>query len=123
MKKGNKMFGKKDYRDIDETDPDKYFGFVAPRTSPRTINYILKEDLERLIEGGIPTERDYGIGSGARYFKNTEGRFGGTACTAYFLGAKEIQEYVLTKPDFIQRAIKTGVTWFLPEAAQDIFVF
>lgn len=116
------MYSDKDYRDSKVTDPDKYFAYTAPRCSPPTTHYILKSDLESLKEGKIPQERDFGTG-GAAYYRNTEGRYGGVACGAHFLSSKEIQEYLILDPDFVQRAIENNVTWFLPKEATDIFVF
>ena len=116
------MFYEKDPRDSKVTDPNKYFAYTAPRTSPKTINYILKEDLENLKEGEIPQIDDFSCG-GASYYINTDGRYGGCACTAHFLKAKEIQEYMYNDSDFIKKAIENNVTWFLPKEANEIFVF
>ena len=113
----------KDFRDIEETDPTKYFAYTSPSTQPKTTHYILVKDLERLMEGEIPQQRDFDTGSGASYFRNTDGKFAGTACAAHFLSAKEIQEFVAKDKKFVSKAIKSNATWFLPPIIKDIFLF
>jgi len=105
------------------TNPDKYFAYTSPSATPPRTFYILKSDLERLKEDEIPKLSDYSTGIGASYYKDTNGRYGGTACAEHFMRAKEIQEYLLEDDEFINRAIKTDRTWFIPKVAQDIFIF
>lgn len=115
------MLGEKDSRDIDITDPDAYFAYTCASTSPTTTRYILKTDLARMMKGKIPTFDRYE--GGAAYYNNTDGKFGGTGSSTYFFRSKEIQEYVANDEEYVKRAIKEGITWFLPKEIQDIFVF
>jgi hypothetical protein len=117
------MFNDKDPRDIDNTNPEDYFAYTSPNTSPTTIKYILKKDLINLKEGRLPQSDDYSTGNGAAYYRDTNGRYGGSACAAHFLSAKEIQDFLFEDDDFVHRAIEEKVTWFFPDVVRDMFVF
>jgi len=115
------MFNK-DPRDIDVTDPNEYFAYTAPNCSSKVTYYVLKSTLDNLKEGNIPEKDDFSTGCGGNYFVNTNGRYGGSACAAHFLKAKEIQAYVLSDSAFVKKAIEANITWFMPENV-DLFVF
>jgi len=111
-----------DYRNSKITDPSKYFAYTSPDTYPATIQYVLLSTLEAIKESNIPQKNDFSTFGGS-YFRNTNGEYGGCGCGAYFLSAKEIQEYMMKDINFVNRAIKTNVIWFLPKEVADIFVF
>jgi len=111
----------KDFRDSDVTDPDAYFAFVAPRTQPKTINYVLISSLESMKNGNIPKKGEFS--GGANYYKNTEGHYGGQGSMEYFLEAPEILEWMQSDPEFIRRCIEAGALHLVPKDVQDIFVF
>lgn len=110
-----------DYRNINVTDPDEYFGYTAPNCSPPTTFYILKGHLEQLKEGKLPEKGDFSVG-GASYYRNTNGEYGGCACKELFFRAPEIQKHLSQDKAFIEKAINAGITWFLPKDI-DMFVF
>ena len=118
-----KMNYKKDFRDIDVTDPELYLAYTSPNTSPKTILYVLKSDIEGIKERKLPQRGDFGTGMQIAYFSNTNGRFAGIACTELFLRAPEIQAYLLADKEFIVKAIEQNVTWFLPQEIIDVFIF
>lgn len=116
------MFDNKDPRDISENNPDAYVAYTVPNTSSKITYYVLKETLENLKEGKLPEADDFSTGYGGCYYANTNGRYGGTACAAHFLKAKEIQDFLLNDPTFIKKAIESNVTWFMPEQT-NVFMF
>ena len=118
-----KMNYKKDFRDIDVTDPELYLAYTSPNTSPKTILYVLKSDIEGIKERKLPQRGDFGTGMQIAYFSNTNGRFAGIACTELFLRAPEIQAYLAVDKEFIVKAIEQNVTWFLPQEIIDVFIF
>lgn len=117
------MYYEKDLRDIDVTDPELYLAYTSPNTSPKTIQYVLKSDIDGIKERKLPQRGDYNTGRQIAYYSNTKGRYAGTACTELFLRAPEIQAYLVADKEFIVKAIEQDVTWFLPQEIVDIFVF
>ena len=117
-----KMNYKKDFRDIDVTDPELYLAYTSPNTSPKTIRYVLKSNIDDIKYRKLP-QRDDSSGMHIAYYSNTNGRYAGTACTELFLRAPEIQAYLATDKEFIVKAIEQNVTWFLPKVIRDVFVF
>ena len=117
------MYYSKDSRDIDVTDPELYLAYTSPNTSPKTILYVLKSDIDGIKERKLPQRGDFGTGMQIAYFSNTNGRFAGIACTELFWRAPEKQAYLATDKEFIVKAIEQNVTWFLPQEIVDIFVF
>lgn len=111
-----------DYRNSQITDPSKYFAYTSPNTSPETIQYVLISTLEEIKKSTIPQKNDFST-CGGSYYRNTNGEYGGCGCGAHFLSAKEIQEYMMKDINFVNKAIKSNVTWFFPKEATDIFVF
>ena len=112
----------KDSRDIDVIDPELYLAYTSPNTSPKTIRYVLKSDINVIKERKLPQRGDFS-GMQIAYYSNTNGRYAGTACTELFLRAPEIQAYLVADKEFIVKAIEQNVTWFLPQEIVDIFVF
>ncbi len=117
------MFGDSDFRDSKITDPEKYFAFTPDNVQPPRQYYVLKEDLEGIKKGELPKHRMDFKGRGAAYYKNTDGRYGGTAIAAHFLFAPEVMEWLQSDPEFMRRCVDEGATAFLPKDVQDIFVF
>lgn len=110
------------YGNIKVTDPNQYFAFTAPDLYPATIFYILKSDLENLKKGKLPEKGSFFSSGGSKYYKNTNGEYGGWERKGYFFKSPEIQSYLLQDKDFILQAVKDGITWFLPKDI-DMFIF
>ena len=51
-----------DSRNIDIINPDEYFAYTAPSTTPKTILYILKKDLENMKNSKIPQRDNFTTG-------------------------------------------------------------
>ena len=117
------MYYAKDSRDIDVTDPELYLAYTSPNTSPKTIRYVLKSDINGIKERKLPQRGDFSTGMQIAYYSNTNGRYAGLACTELFLRAPEIQAYLVADKEFIVKAIEQNVTWFLPQEIIDIFLF
>jgi len=119
-----------DPRDIDVTDPNEYFEFTAPTISPVKVKvYMLKKALENLKTGEIPQKDDFKLPGayyylpGAYYYMDTNGRYGGYGCKSYFFLSPEIVQYLSSDTNFVKKAIKENVTWWLPENVLSLFVF
>lgn len=91
------MYYEKDLRDIDVTDPELYLAYTSPNTSPKTILYVLKSDINRIKEQKLPQRGDFSTGRQIAYYSNTNGRYAGLACTELFLSAPEIQAYLVAE--------------------------
>ena len=117
------MYYAKDSRDIDVTDPELYLAYTSPNTSPKTIRYVLKSDINGIKERKLPQRGDFSTGMQIAYYSNTNGRYAGLACTELFLRAPEIQAYLVADKEFIFKAIERNVTWFLPQEIIDVFLF
>lgn len=117
------MFGEKDYRDSNITDPEKYFAFTPDNVQPPRQYYVLIDDLERIKRGVIPKNRRDFKGYGASYFKNTEGSYGGQAVASHFLFSPEVMMWLQSDPEFMRRCVEEDAPAFLPKEVQEIFVF
>ena len=119
------MYNEPHMSDLEPDHRFKMFAYTSPSTSPKTINYIKQEDLDRMKNVKFPTAELSGDGGyfGADYFRNKAGKYAGNATFSHYLKANEIILYLIKDEEFVARAMKENATWFLPNDIKEMFVF
>lgn len=107
-----------------------FIAYVSPNTQPRTINYVKRSDLDRLLHNLNSIPREYLGRSGyfsMVYFNkpvDSSDSRGGSGNLNLFLKAPELVDYWCQFPEFVNYCFDNNITWFLDQTdVGKIFVF
>lgn len=96
-----------------------FLEYVAPNTSPKTLEYVRCIDLDRVLVRLAVIPAYYLAGGSmysAGYYRNPildSVEVGGSASLHYFLKAPEVVKYLMQFPAFADYCANNNITWFL----------